>query len=58
MIYLFDEDDELAGKSAEWVAGYMVARKKRRPRQQYSAGAMAVALAASTALDYARSRKK
>jgi len=53
-----DEDDELAGKSAEWVAGFMAARKKRRPRQQYSAGAMAVALAASTALDYARSRKK
>lgn len=52
------EDDELAGKSPDWVAGYMAARKKRRPRQQYSVGAMAVALAASTALDYARSRKK
>lgn len=52
------EDDELAGKSAEWVEGFMAGRKRSRSRHQHSMGVIAATLIASTALDYARRRRK
>ena len=52
------QDDALAGQSAEWVAGFMAAQERFRPRRQPSYGAMAVAIAASAALGYARRRTR
>ncbi len=51
------ENNDFAGKSAEWMAGYHAARDRFNPRRQHSLGALAVALPASLALSALRRRK-
>lgn len=51
-------DNELAGKSADWVAGYEAARRKFKPQRRHSLGAMTAALPLSLALSALQSRRK
>ncbi|QQR38658.1 YihY/virulence factor BrkB family protein [Devosia rhizoryzae] len=51
-------DDDLAGKSAEWVAGFNAAKSRFKPERRHSLGAMAAALPLSIALGAVRRRDR
>lgn len=51
-------DDDVAGKSAEWLAGFNAARSKFKPQRRHSLGAMTAALPLSLAIGALRRRER
>lgn len=53
-----DTDEDLAGKSQEWIDGFNAARARYKPQRRHSLGAMAAALPLSLALGTLKRRRR
>lgn len=52
------QEDDVFGRSADWVAGYNAAKTKFKPQRRHSLGAMTAALPLSLALSALRRRER